>query len=241
MRNQHQEEMFDKYVTELKLLGSTCNYGTLHDSLIRDRIVCGINNSSLRERLLRTADLTLEKTMQLERAAELTKERIKTLENPSASSRTEVNAIRHKQKQGTSYKQNPGPPIKHEKSKYQNSNNCKYCGKRHENSKSSCPAYGQTCRKCGKANHFESVCQAGRKIKKKRPQHVRTLSEDYDSDDFFEIKAVTLVPINTVNSKISCHVYATMNIFGEKMMPVRFQLDSGATCNIITTHALKEL
>ena len=110
MRNQHQEETFDKYVTELKLLGSTCNYGTLHDSLIRDRIVCGINNSNLRERLLRTADLTLEKTMQLERAAELTEERIKTLENPSASS-TELNGIRHKQKQGTRYKQNPGPDI----------------------------------------------------------------------------------------------------------------------------------
>jgi hypothetical protein len=48
--------------------------------------------------------------MQLERAAELTEERIKTLENPSASS-TELNGIRHKQKQGTRYKQNPGPDI----------------------------------------------------------------------------------------------------------------------------------
>jgi hypothetical protein len=32
-----------------------------------------------------------------------------------------------------------------------------------------------------------------------------------------------------------------MNIVGENMMPVRFQLDSGETCNIITTHALTEL
>ena len=111
MRNQYQEETFDKYVTELQLLGSTCNYGTLHDSLIRDRIVCGINRSTLRERLLRTANLTLEKTCNWERAAELTRERINKLENPSASSR-------HKQKQGASYKQNQCPPIKQEKSKY---------------------------------------------------------------------------------------------------------------------------
>ena len=47
--------------------------------------------------------------------------------------------------------------------------------------------------------------------------------------------------MNTVDSKKSRHVYATMNIVGEKMMPVRFQLDSGETCNIITTHALTEL
>jgi hypothetical protein len=65
-----------------------------------------------------------------------------------------------------------------------------------------------------------------------------TPSVDYDSDDFCDIKVVTLVPINTVDSKNSRHVYATMNIVGENMMPVRFQLDSGEACNIITTHAL---
>ncbi|CAG2188277.1 unnamed protein product [Mytilus edulis] len=32
-----------------------------------------------------------------------------------------------------------------------------------------------------------------------------------------------------------------MNIVGNKIMPVRFQLDSGATCNIINSNALKEL
>jgi hypothetical protein len=50
MRNQSQDETFDKYVTELKILASTCNYGALHDSLIRDRLICGINDSNLRER-----------------------------------------------------------------------------------------------------------------------------------------------------------------------------------------------
>jgi hypothetical protein len=59
--------------------------------------------------------------------------------------------------------------------------------------------------------HFESVCQAGKKIKTKSLQHVRTPSVDYD------IKVVTLVPMNTVDSKKSRHVYATMNIVGEKM------------------------
>ncbi|CAG2226646.1 unnamed protein product [Mytilus edulis] len=98
----------------------------------------------------------------------------------------------------------------------------------------------------GKTNHFESVCQSGKITKTRRPHQVRTLSddhasEDYDSDEFFEIKAVTLVPINTVDGKNSRHVYATMNIVGNKIMPVRFQLDSGATCNIINSNALKEL
>lgn len=52
-RNQCVREVIDSYVTELKLLAKTCNSGTLRDSLIRDRIVCGHNNAGMRERLLR--------------------------------------------------------------------------------------------------------------------------------------------------------------------------------------------
>ncbi|CAG2188276.1 unnamed protein product [Mytilus edulis] len=190
MRNQRPDETFDKYITELKLLASTCNYGAINDSLVRDRIVCGISNSSLRERLLRTLDLTLDKTMQLGRAAELTNERIKTLENPTAASNTEVNAVRNRTKPNTKFKQKQSTYVKHDKQQYRNNNNCKYCGRKHEHSRSSCPAYGQTCRKCGKTNHFESVCQSGKITKTRRPHQVRTLSddhasEDYDSDEFF--------------------------------------------------------
>lgn len=51
-KNQSSSEAIDSYVTELKLLAKTCHFGPLRDSLIRDRIVCGINNASMRERLL---------------------------------------------------------------------------------------------------------------------------------------------------------------------------------------------
>jgi hypothetical protein len=69
-------ETFDKYVTDLKILASTCNYGVLHNSLIRDRLICGINDSNLRKRLLRVADLDLQKCLEICRAAELSKERM---------------------------------------------------------------------------------------------------------------------------------------------------------------------
>jgi hypothetical protein len=35
--------------------------------------------------------------------------------------------------------------------------------------------------------------------------------------------------------------FAALSTGRENMMPVRFQFDSGETCNIITTHALTEL
>jgi len=38
-------ESIEKFVTDLKLLAATCNFGMLRDSLIRYRIICGIRNS----------------------------------------------------------------------------------------------------------------------------------------------------------------------------------------------------
>ena len=36
--------------------------------------------------------------------------------------------------------------------------NCKYCGLSHERVKEKCPAWGKTCRSCGKKNHYAKVC-----------------------------------------------------------------------------------
>lgn len=41
-RFQEPGEPFERFVTDLKVLASTCNFGTLKDSLVRDRIICGI-------------------------------------------------------------------------------------------------------------------------------------------------------------------------------------------------------
>ncbi len=72
MRNQGTEEGFDKYVTELKMLASTCNFGDIK-SLIRERIVCDKDTPNLRERLPREDNLTLQKCVQICRATELSR------------------------------------------------------------------------------------------------------------------------------------------------------------------------
>ena len=48
-RNQDSGESIEQYVTALKNLASTCEFRVLKESLIRDRIVFGIQDSSVRE------------------------------------------------------------------------------------------------------------------------------------------------------------------------------------------------
>lgn len=52
-------ESIDQFVTDLKTKANTCEYGQFCDSLIKDRIVVGIRDDSLRARLLRENDLNV--------------------------------------------------------------------------------------------------------------------------------------------------------------------------------------
>ena len=70
---QHEGQNFHDFVTKLEKLSSECEFETLHDSLIKDLIVCGTNDDSLKERLLRESELTLSKAISASHAAEETR------------------------------------------------------------------------------------------------------------------------------------------------------------------------
>ena len=60
-RNRHLGETIEHYVTELRTLARTCSFDHLEESLIKDWLVLGIGDPCLKERLLRTEDLDLQK------------------------------------------------------------------------------------------------------------------------------------------------------------------------------------
>ena len=68
----------------MKTKARSCEFGALKDSLIRDRIVCGIHSDKTRSRLLREAELTLERTVDICRANEATATQMKKLGENSA-------------------------------------------------------------------------------------------------------------------------------------------------------------
>ena len=58
-RSQGTDESVEQFITALYSLAENCEYGALRDEMIRDRIVVGIRDRSLSERLQLNADLTL--------------------------------------------------------------------------------------------------------------------------------------------------------------------------------------
>jgi len=63
MRKQEEGETVDSFITALYALAEHCAYGTLHDEMIRDRLVVGLRSAALSETLQLAPELTLEKAV----------------------------------------------------------------------------------------------------------------------------------------------------------------------------------
>ena len=63
-------------------MADSCEFGVMKDELIRDRLVVGICDNALSERLQMEAELTLDKAKRLIRQREAVKEQQETLNPP---------------------------------------------------------------------------------------------------------------------------------------------------------------
>lgn len=146
-----------QYVTELKLRAKSCEFGLLQESLIRDRIVCGITSDAMREKLLREGDVTLKETIQLSLGAETTKAQIKKMQDEDHGAQAQggkhVDAVKQKQTRKKDNKSKTKPNDKDKASTF----NCKRCGTEHGSRQ--CPAFGKQCKNCDKINHFAKMCR----------------------------------------------------------------------------------
>jgi hypothetical protein len=73
-RIQEEGEPVGSFITALYALAEHCGFGTLHDDFIRDRIVVGVHNSTLSEKLQLDSRLTLDSAITQVRQSEAAKE-----------------------------------------------------------------------------------------------------------------------------------------------------------------------
>lgn len=78
-RNQQEHETVDQYAFDLNKLATSCEFEKLKDDLIKDRLICGLREDTLRERLLRVPDLTLKKTLDMCTVAEISRAQASTV------------------------------------------------------------------------------------------------------------------------------------------------------------------
>ncbi|UYV79117.1 K02A2.6-like [Cordylochernes scorpioides] len=66
-------------------ISKSCEFGELAESLIRDRLICGMLDDTLRERLLKERDLNLGRALEICKIYESAKEQVKNISNSKSS------------------------------------------------------------------------------------------------------------------------------------------------------------
>ena len=224
---QHREETFDCYVVRLRKLAATCEYGTLVDEMIRDRIVCGIYDDDVRKALLQESKLTLPLCINIVQSAEVTASRMRKMSLNSAShSDTSVNAVSVRSKR--SPKGQPHKPTKQPR----HISDCKFCGGSHVWDKLKCPAYGKSCTSCGGENHFAKMCMSKQKRKQKYKATQQLSDVSSSEDDENEIDIIDVHDLHDSNNTYSNKILCMMKIL-KLEKPIAMQADSGASCNVL--------
>ena len=133
----------EQFITEMHRLGDNCEFGEMKEELIRDRLVVGIRDHALSERLQMEAELTLDKAKQLIRQREAVKEQQEVLKKP-VKEETSLDAVA----KTVPRRKLPviPPPAVRQTITHQN---CKRCGKG-SHPRQSCPARDVSCYRCNR-------------------------------------------------------------------------------------------
>ena len=172
-RSQNVGENIETYLRSLYELSENADFPDKEDA-IRDRLVLGVRDVELSEKLQLQPDLKLQGAVQQARQFELVKLQL----NEQRQSQQSVDAVGQRSTRGASrggprggqHRQlHPAQGGRHHTTD-SHQKSCTNCGGNHDRSKP-CPAKGKRCRACGKQNHFERVCRSS------RPHQVREVAE----------------------------------------------------------------
>ena len=130
-------ETVSQFVAELRTIARYCNFKDTLKDLLRDRIVCGINDDTIQRRLLAEKKLTLDKALEIATGMEAAKQNLSELHGSSTTP-----------KQEDVHKMAVKPAL-----------NCYRCnGSSHTPDK--CKFKTVKCHNCGKMGHVQRACRS---------------------------------------------------------------------------------
>ena len=146
--SQEPGETLDQFATRLRILAKYCEYTDV-DREIKTRIIQSCRSNRLRRRALRE-DMTLTELLSIGRALETSEAQAATIEK--CADTADINRIQGARR----------PHQKPRPTSTAPTTTCGLCGGvyPHEDGPTKCPAYGKTCFKCGKTNHFSHMCRS---------------------------------------------------------------------------------
>ena len=128
------------------------------DEQIRDRIVIGISDTGVSEKLQLEPELSLEKAIQITHQSEQIKQQNVSLRADSDCAMDAMRQGRWQSNGRNGAKDRPQWQRRDDRGESRQFA-CSRCNGQHGNARP-CPAKDKRCRKCNKLGHFEAICQS---------------------------------------------------------------------------------
>ena len=230
-RCQRDDESAEQYITTLYSLIETCEYGNLKEEMLRDRLVVGIKDIALSERLQLDAELSLEKAKTAIRQKEAVKEHRShirgdgTKKDPIVleelgSRKSPRKGVSHKTRGRPQQRKPPGSRAGNAPAA-----NCTRCGRARHPDGDNCPAKSATCHKCNRKGHYSVQCFS-------KTTAAASATHEMSLDTTF------LDTVTKKEGKSSKSWYTDLLLEGQE---ISFKLDTGAEVTAISEQAYRSL
>ena len=160
-RNQQENEKVDAYYAALRSIDEdcgfnhTCNQAQAHrEERLRDRLIAGLRDNMLRQKVLETPldNLTLDGVLETCRNFESSRQTDGELTKAGASGMNATSTYKKKQFKGRGQSKS-----EREKKAMSTNTKCGSCGTQHD--KGQCPAKEVECFSCGRKGHYKGLCR----------------------------------------------------------------------------------
>ena len=201
------------YIVERRAPAQYCNFGDTLELMLRDRLLCGINDAQIQRRLLAEKSLTYSKAREIALALESAVQGTKDIQHSL-----------------------PTDPV-HTVSQQQtfSSVKCFRCG-RVNHKAPQCQFKDTVCSNCNKTGHLAKVCHSKQPVSKaKLPANIITeepVQKEHDEYPLFTIQDTRATATNTDP------IHVTMSLNGK---PIPMEIDTSAAVSIMTETKFMEI
>ena len=241
-RSRRADESVATFVAALRHLAIHCAYGDSLNDMLRDRLICGINDARIQRRLLAEAEIDFPKALQIAQAMESADRDAQDLQTLQSETPGMTEAAVHSAGGGVTNRQGGV-----------NYPNCYRCGRRHR--ASVCRHKETVCNICGKKGHIARACRSKDKdpqpksseqnqpqpseqdqpkpMEQSQPQgNTNTVTQEavQADDDIYE-----MFPLR---GKRYDPIYATVTM---NSTPVQMEIDTGATLSVISEDTFNQV
>lgn len=156
-RHQKEDKTVQAFLVELRRQAEKCNFGSMVDRMLRDRLVCGVRSEEVRKRLLARREVTLKEAENIALAAEAAADNVAAMKLPR-SVESEINAVTP----GTGQGKRPNTQKTYNKARYKRRDSsspdgCQRCGAR-SHAADSCKHRSAQCFRRGSYGHLARRC-----------------------------------------------------------------------------------